>query len=110
MQTIEEYFKNATTSQKAEYERIRKIVKEIVPEAEESISYGIPTFKYKTRPLIYFGAYPNHMSLYGGIDFVREKLGDFKLSKGTVQFTEDKPVPEAIIKEMVTKRLAQISK
>ncbi len=111
--TIEEYLKNVTLAQKAEFARIRKIVKRTVPEVEETISYGIPTFKYKGKYLLYFGAFKNHMSLFPGsylIDSMKDKLKGFKVAKGTIQFTEDKTVPESIIKEIIQKRQAEISK
>ncbi len=112
MTTVDEYLSNITTSQKAEFERIRKIVREIVPEAEETISYGIPTFKYRGKFLLYFGAFKNHMSLFPGpqTEAIKEKLKDYKVAKGTIQFTSDKPVPKLIVKELVRNRFDQISK
>ena len=111
MPTVNDYLKKITPSQKDEFEKIRKIVKAMVPDAEEVISYGIPTFKHKGKYLIYFGAFKNHMSLFPGAPLkLTEKLKEFKLSKGTIQFTEDKPIPEEIIKEMVLTRLKEIEK
>ena len=110
MPTIAEYLKNITPPQKAEFERIRKIVKSIVPDAEEAISYGIPTFKYKGTYLIYFGAFKNHMSVFPGAPVaIKDKLKDYKLGKGTIQFTEEKPLPDSIIRELVSNRLSEIS-
>lgn len=113
MSTIDEYLKNVTPSQKAEFERIRKIVYELVPDAEEVISYGIPTFKYKGKYVFYFGAFKNHMSVFPGSALagsVKEKLEGYKIAKGTIQYTEDKLLPETIIKELIVNRLATISK
>jgi uncharacterized protein YdhG (YjbR/CyaY superfamily) len=111
METIDSYFKTIQPAQKAALERIRKIIKQTVPEAEETISYGMPAFKYRGKRLIYFAAYKKHMSLFGGLGSMEKKLGSFKLShKGTLQFTEDNPVPEAVIKEIILNRLAEISK
>ncbi len=107
------YLKDCTPDQKNEFERIRKIVKKLVPEAEEVISYGMPTFKYNGKYLLYWGAFKNHMSLFPGsalVDSVREKLDGFKLAKGTIQFTAEKPVPEDVITELVMHRFAQLSK
>lgn len=117
MPTIEDYLKNLTPSQHAEYERIRSIVKEMVPDVEEVLSYGIPTFKREGKYLIYFAAYPTHMSVYPVMKEtlveLEGRLGDFKLtketlkSKGTVQFSEDNPVPESLVKEIVKRSLKQ---
>lgn len=110
MQTVDEYLVSITPVQKAEFERIRKIVKKAVPDTVEVISYGIPTFKYKGKFLLYFGAFKNHMSLFPGptTEAMKDKLKDFKLGKGTIQFTSDKPVPEPIIKELLINRVAVI--
>jgi uncharacterized protein YdhG (YjbR/CyaY superfamily) len=111
MATIDEYLKSIKPAQRVELERIRKIIKLTVPEAEETISYGMPTFKYKSKRLIYFAAYQKRMSLFGSLGPMEEKLGDFKLShKGTLQFTEDNPIPDATIIEIALMRLAEISK
>lgn len=113
MSDIEAYLNNATSSQKAEFERIRKIVKEVAPSAEESISYGVPCFKHKGRPLVYFGAFKNHMSIYPAsddlVDAVGGDLAKFRTSKGTLQFTEVNPIPESVIKEIIEFRLNSIS-
>lgn len=118
MQTIETYLKNLTPSQKAQHKRIKDIVQSMVPEVEETISYGIPTFKYKGKYILYFAAFKSHMSVYpvfeGMLSSLKDELGDFKLtketlqSKGTVQFTEDNPVPEVLIRAVVSERLERI--
>jgi uncharacterized protein YdhG (YjbR/CyaY superfamily) len=112
MQTINEYLSSITQAQKAEFERIRKIVYEMVPDAEETISYGIPTFKYKGTYLLYFGAFKNHMSLFPGSGIIGELAEDFKgykVAKGTVQFTSEKPVPDHLVKKILSIRLKSIS-
>ncbi len=114
MPTIDEYLKNVTPSQKDKLERVRTIVRQVVPEAEEVISYGIPAFKYNKQYLIYFAAFKNHMSIFPASDEMIEAIGEeldtFRTSKGTLQFTEDNPIPEPIIKEIVIHRLHSISK
>ncbi len=113
MSVIDDYLKNIEPRQKAELERIRSIVKKLVPDAEETFSYGMPTYKYKNRPLIYFAAFKNHMSIFptaGPAEALKDKLAGYKLSKGTIQFTVEKPLPETIIKELITLRLNVIKK
>jgi uncharacterized protein YdhG (YjbR/CyaY superfamily) len=119
MPAIDEYLENIAPAQRAEYERIRKIVKQLVPEMEETISYGIPTFKYKGKYVLYFAAFKTHMSVYpifkDLLEDLKDKLGDFKLTKetlnsrGTAQFTEGNPVPEILVREVVKRRLYTIS-
>lgn len=112
MLTMDEYLKNITPEQKAEFERIRKIVHETVPDVEEVISYGIPTFKYKGTYLLYFGAFKNHMSLFPGSGIIGDLAEDFKgytVAKGTVQFTTQKPVTEELVKKILAIRLKTIN-
>lgn len=111
MATVQDYLKkHATASQKTEFERIRKIIYKIVPDAEEMISYGIPTFKYKNKYLLYFGAFKDHMSIYPGarIESMKDKLKGFKLGKGTIQYTENNLIPESIIKDLLINRVAEV--
>lgn len=112
--TVDEYLHNLKPSQHAEYQRIDKIVRTIVSEVEEVISYGVVTWKYKGKYVLYFGAYETHMSIYpiGSevIEAVKDELGSFVLtratlkSKGTVQFSESNPVPDALVRAIVDGR------
>lgn len=113
MTVIDDRLKDATPAQRAELLRIRDLVKKLVPDAEEVLSYGMPTLKYKGRYLIYLNAFKNHMSIFPGsalTEELRAKLTGFKLSKGTIQFTEDNLVPDSIIEEIVNNRLKSINK
>ena len=111
MSMIDEYLSQVTPAQKAELERVRNIVKEVVPEATEGISYGIPAFKFKGKYLVGFAAFKDHMSIFPGampIDLLKNKLGSYTISKGTIQFTLENSLPEALIKEILTICLANI--
>ena len=80
------------------------------PGATETISYGIPAFKYK-GVLVWFAAFSNHCSLFptaAVIEAFKKELQGFTISKGTIQFPTDKSLPAALIKRMVKARVAQI--
>lgn len=92
-------------------QQIRKIVFELAPDAEETKSYGMPAFKYNGKYLVAFAVFKDHLSLFPGghaIEAVQDKLVDYKTSKGTVQFTIDKPLPDSVIREIITVRLKDI--
>jgi uncharacterized protein YdhG (YjbR/CyaY superfamily) len=113
MSEISDYLKTVKSSQRVELRRIYKTIKQTVPEAEESISYGIPAFKLNKKPLIYFAAFKNHMSLFpvtGSIqkDLSRE-LSCYKTAKGTLQFTEDNTISDALLKKIIAIRLKDIA-
>ena len=78
----------------------------------ETISYGIPTFKHNGG-IVAIAAFKNHCSLfpmsYFVIDKFRPQLSRFEVSKGTVRFPIDKPLPAALLKKIVKARLAQMS-
>lgn len=113
MKTIDNYLQDVTPSQRETLEHIRKIIHESVPEVEETISWDMPTFKYKQRNLIHFAAFKDHMSLFPGsgpIKAMKHKLKGYTISKGTIQFTEEKPILESIIKEILHIGMNDISK
>jgi uncharacterized protein YdhG (YjbR/CyaY superfamily) len=92
--------------------KIRETIKAAAPQAVESISYGIPTFKYKGRPLIYLGAAKKHCALYGPLGSVLEayeaELKPYDMSKGTIRFPPDKPMPASLIRKLVKAQMKAI--
>lgn len=113
MTEVEKYIAAMSTGQQAEFERVRKIVDKIVPDTELTISYGILAFKHRKKPLIYFGAFAQHMSIFPASDAMVKELGEdlgkFRTSKGTLQFTESNPIPEPLLRSIVKHRLNSIT-
>lgn len=90
-------------------ERIRQTIRAAAPEAEETISYQIPTFR-GYQNLVHFAAYQNHIGFYptsSGIEKFKSELAGYKLSKGTVQFPLDQPIPYDLIRRMTEYRVAE---
>jgi uncharacterized protein YdhG (YjbR/CyaY superfamily) len=110
-QTIDEYLSKVEPQQRAELERIRACVKQLVPSVEETISYGMPTLKYKTRALVYFTASKKHMSFFPSswaIEELKEKLTGYKTTPHAIQFTLNNPLSDALIKELVLNHVRDI--
>jgi uncharacterized protein YdhG (YjbR/CyaY superfamily) len=86
-------------------EKLRKAIHAVVPKAEECISYGIPAFRLNGRSLVFFGAWANHCASYPGTSATLKKfqneLKDFRRSKDTLRFSPEKPLPVALLKELV---------
>ena len=104
MSVIIEYINKFNPQQKTELNRIRKICLHTIPDAEETISYGVPTLKYKGKMLISFNAYPNHIGLYPGaaaVESLKPKLTGFETSKGTIRYTLENPLSDALIKQTI---------
>ncbi|MEK4142956.1 DUF1801 domain-containing protein [Paenibacillus sp. FSL L8-0333] len=88
---------------------LRKVIKEAAPEAEEKISYQMPTFALHGN-LVHFAAYPKHIGFYptpSGINAFKDELSGYKGAKGSVQFPIDKPMPYELISKIVTFRVTE---
>jgi len=81
-----------------------------VPGAEETISYKVPSYKYKGM-LVGFGAAKNHCSFFVMsstlLNDFKDEVKDFKTSTGTIRFSPDKPIPNDLITKIVMARLAE---
>ena len=109
--TIDEYLANVTTEQRVALEKLRRTIHASAPGAEEYIGYGLAGFKFNGRPLVYFGAWEHHCALYAASPAVQKKfqkeLKGFEVSKGTIRFTPDKPLPMALVKKLVKARIEE---
>ena len=105
---IADYFAALPADQRAALEKIRKQILAIAPGAEEHLSYGLPAFKLNGHPLIYFGAAKEHCAIYGSVPRqLAEKLKGFAQNKGTIKFTPKKPIPAALVKEIVNAKVME---
>jgi uncharacterized protein YdhG (YjbR/CyaY superfamily) len=109
--TIDEYLATAKPDQRRTLAKLRKTIRAVAPKAEECISYGIPAFRLNGRSLVFFGAWRNHCSLYPGSSTTLKKFRDdlkgFQITKGTVRFSPDNPLPLALVKKLVKARIAE---
>tara|TARA_Y100001972_G_C7624639_1_gene313272 strand:- start:663 stop:1022 length:360 start_codon:yes stop_codon:yes gene_type:complete len=90
--------------------RIRSIIKNMAPEAEESISYGMPAYKIMKKPLVYFGGYQNHIGFYAtpsGHTAFEVALSKYPQGKGSVKFPLNQPIPYDLIAEIVAYRVEE---
>ena len=90
--------------------KIRKLIKDNAPNAEERISYGMPAYKTNKKPLVYFAAFKNHIGLYAtptGHNEFNDELSKYKQGKGSVQFPLDRPVPYKLIERIVKFKVAE---
>ncbi len=108
--TVDAYLAAVTEPARSTLQKVRAAIRSVVPaEATEAISYGIPAFKYKGT-LVWFAAFSNHCSLFptaSVIDAFKDELKAYEISKGTIHFPVDKPLPVALVKKMVKMRLAE---
>lgn len=110
--TIDEYIGLCKPDVQLMLQEIRAIVRKSAPGAEETISYGIPTFKLKEN-LVHFAAFKNHIGFYptsSAIVYFKKELAPYKHARGSVQFPIDKPIPYKLIESMVKYRVFEVNK
>ena len=101
-QTIDEYIAMQDEAVQPQLQEVRGIIHSAIPEAEERISWSMPTF-WNGRNLIHFAASKKHLGLYPGGEATTvfaEALKDFDVSKGTIRIPWDRELPETLIREI----------
>lgn len=109
--TIDEYLAATGPAQRAVLGRLRRAIHAAAPGAEEYLGYGLAGFKHGGRPLVYLGAWKEHCALYAASPRTQAafaaELKHFEVSKGTIRFTVEKPLPLALVKKLVRARVAE---
>jgi uncharacterized protein YdhG (YjbR/CyaY superfamily) len=108
--TIDAYLASVSPEFRPLLRSVRKTIRAAAPQATESISYGIPTYKQDGQRVIYFSAASKHCAIH----MVRKaeldaavRLG-FGIGRGSIRFTPDHPLPARLITRIVKARLAEI--
>jgi uncharacterized protein YdhG (YjbR/CyaY superfamily) len=105
--SIDAYLAALPPEQRAALETLRAQIRAVVPHAEETISYGLPTFKLQGN-LVHFGAAAKHCAFYpGAVSAFADRLAAFDVSKGTIRFQPNAPLPPDLVRDIVEYRVAQ---
>jgi uncharacterized protein YdhG (YjbR/CyaY superfamily) len=107
--TIDEYIAGFSPEIQEILEKIRQIVREVAPEASETIKYQMPTFVLHGN-LVHFAAFKKHIGFYpvpSGVEAFKEELSVYKGAKGSVQFPLDQPIPYDLISRIVKFRVQE---
>ena len=109
--TIDEYLAALPDDKRAALQRLRKTIRAAVPKAEECISYMMPGFRLDGKMLCWIGAAKNHCAFYptGIVDDFKRELKGYDVSKGTIRFPPDKPLPAALVRKLMKARIARIT-
>jgi uncharacterized protein YdhG (YjbR/CyaY superfamily) len=90
---------------------LRHAILAIVPEAEQCISYAMPTFKVRGKAIAGFAAFKNHLSYFphsgSVIPVLQSEVAQYKAAKGTLRFPIDQPLPTALVEKLVAARMRQ---
>ena len=111
--STDEYISSFPKETQILLQEVRKTIKNVAPEADESISYGMPAYKLNGKALVYFAGYKNHIGFYatptGHAEFT-EELAKYKQGKGSVQFPINEPMPLDLITKIVKFRISEVLK
>jgi uncharacterized protein YdhG (YjbR/CyaY superfamily) len=110
---MDDYLAELPEAQKAALQRVRTLVADLAPDAEEGTSHGVPAFIYSGRPLLGFGAAKKHLSIFpfspAAIEAVKDRLEGFDVTKGTIRFSPDNPVPDDVLSDVVRARMQELT-
>ncbi len=107
--TVDEYIAAQPPGVRAGLKLLRETIKKAAPQAEELISYRIPAFKFHGM-LVYYAVFKNHYGLYALANTIKvfgDKLKAYELSKGTIRFPLDEPIPVKLVTEIVKFRVKE---
>ncbi|WP_339653192.1 DUF1801 domain-containing protein [uncultured Maribacter sp.] len=110
MSEIETYFLQFPDGVQEIMKNIRKLIKDVAPNADEHFAYGMPAYKLNKKPLVYFAAFKNHIGFYAtpsGHSEFKNELSTYKQGKGSVQFPLDQPIPYKLIERIVRFRVTE---
>lgn len=109
---IDAYLATRPLAQREALQRLRSQIRRLVPDAEETISYGLPAFTLNGRAAVWFAGWKAHCSIYPLTDTFLQahlaELGSYRRTKGSLHFTPDAPLPEKLVESLVRARLADL--
>lgn len=112
MKEVDDFLATLPQDRRTALQHLRQLTQKTCPEAVEGFGYGMPGYKYRGRPLIYFSSFKNHMSIfavgYEGINRHRAELSGYEIRAGTIHFQASKPLPDKLVKTMIKERMADI--
>jgi uncharacterized protein YdhG (YjbR/CyaY superfamily) len=108
---IDEYLASLDEPKRSTLAQLRDTIMEIVPDAEQGISYGMPAFKLRGKTIAGFAAFKNHLSYlpHSGsvIPELTEETAGYTSTKGSLHFPVDEPLPKPLVRKLLKVRMAQ---
>jgi uncharacterized protein YdhG (YjbR/CyaY superfamily) len=108
--SIDEYIAGFSAETQVVLEQMRSLIRGSAPEAEETISYAIPTFDLNGHHLVHFAGYAKHIGFYpvpSALQAFKEELAPYRSGKGSAQFPLGRPLPADLIRRIVAFRVAE---
>jgi uncharacterized protein YdhG (YjbR/CyaY superfamily) len=109
--SVDDYIASLDQPKRDALETLRRTILEILPDAEETISYGMPAYKVDGKTIAGFAAFTNHLSYlpHSGsvLPALADELGSYEYTKGSLHFPVDQPLPGDLVRRLVNTRLAE---
>jgi uncharacterized protein YdhG (YjbR/CyaY superfamily) len=109
---IDGYLAALDEPKRSTLEKLRETILEVVPDAEQCLSYRMPAFKVHGKTVAGFAAFKDHLSYLPHSGSVLSDLGDeiagYETSKGSLKFAVDKPLPKRLVKKLITARMREL--
>jgi len=109
---IDEYLRAVDEPKRGTLQALRRTILEIVPDAEQGISYRVPAFRIRGKVVAGFVAFKDHLSYLPFSGSVLGQLGDelrdYTMTKSALHFPVDHPLPKEIVRKLIAVRLAEI--
>lgn len=107
---VDEYLRGVEEPKRSALQRLRLTILEIVPEAEQVISYGVPAFRVRGETFAGLAAFKTHLSYLPFSGSVLGQLSDqlegYTMTKSSLHFPVERPLPKALVKQLIAVRLA----
>jgi len=108
---VDRYLASLEEPKRATLEALRRTILEVVPDAEQTISYGVPAFRLDGKVVAGFAAFKHHLSYLPHSGSVFPELGDalsgYTTSSGALRFPVDRPLPKALVRKLIAVRRRQ---
>jgi uncharacterized protein YdhG (YjbR/CyaY superfamily) len=113
LQSVDEYIASQPAAVQGVLGRVRSAIIRAVPNAKETISYNIPTYKLDGGPMLYFAGWRRHFSLYPAtgnlVAAFKDELAPYEVNKGTIRFPFSEPVPVKLIEQIAKFRAEEVA-
>jgi uncharacterized protein YdhG (YjbR/CyaY superfamily) len=112
-QEIDEYLRGVKEPKRTTLQSLRTAILEVVPEAEQTVSYGLPAFRLHGKTVAGFAAFKNHLSYLPFSGSVLGQLADelegYTTTKASLHFPVDRPLPKTLVRRLIKARLAEVT-
>jgi uncharacterized protein YdhG (YjbR/CyaY superfamily) len=110
--TVDDYLSRLDEPKRETLEALRRAILEVIPQAEQVISYRVPAFRVRGKTVAGFAAFKDHLSYLPFSGSILEQLGDeledYTMTKSALHFPVDRPLPQGLVKKLVELRLAEV--